>query len=99
MLGPILVTLHNLTFYQRLVAAARAAIVAGEYCSFMDEKMRVWSEAEGRNQRRPLEGRRGGQAFRRKAVGGPPPNCNAWAGEANSQPATGGPPAACCRPC
>src|SRR5262249_49734370 len=29
MLGPILVSLHNLTFYQRLMADARAAIAAG----------------------------------------------------------------------
>jgi queuine tRNA-ribosyltransferase len=30
MLGPILASIHNLTFYQRLVARLRAAIVAGE---------------------------------------------------------------------
>jgi queuine tRNA-ribosyltransferase len=29
MLGPILASIHNLTFYQRLVARLRAAIVAG----------------------------------------------------------------------
>jgi queuine tRNA-ribosyltransferase len=40
MLGPILVSLHNLTFYQRLLAGARAAIVAGTYSAFADEKLR-----------------------------------------------------------
>jgi queuine tRNA-ribosyltransferase len=29
MLGPVLASIHNLTFYQRLVARLRAAIVAG----------------------------------------------------------------------
>jgi len=31
MLGPILVSIHNLTFYQRLVARLRAAILAGTF--------------------------------------------------------------------
>jgi queuine tRNA-ribosyltransferase len=31
MLGPILASIHNLTFYQRLVARLRAAIMAGEF--------------------------------------------------------------------
>jgi queuine tRNA-ribosyltransferase len=31
MLGPVLASIHNLTFYQRLVARLRAAIVAGEF--------------------------------------------------------------------
>ena len=46
MLGPILVTLHNLTFYQRLLAEARAAIAAGNFCQLLAEKMRVWSGAD-----------------------------------------------------
>jgi queuine/archaeosine tRNA-ribosyltransferase len=32
--------LHNLTFYQRLLAGARAAISAGTYSAFADEKLR-----------------------------------------------------------
>jgi queuine tRNA-ribosyltransferase len=40
MLGPVLVSLHNLTFYQRLLAGARAAISAGTYSAFADEKLR-----------------------------------------------------------
>jgi queuine tRNA-ribosyltransferase len=31
MLGPVLASIHNLTFYQRLVARLRAAIVAGRF--------------------------------------------------------------------
>ncbi len=40
MLGPILVSLHNVTFYQRLVREARAAIERGGYEAFADEKLR-----------------------------------------------------------
>jgi queuine tRNA-ribosyltransferase len=40
MLGPILVSLHNLSFYQRLLAEAREAINAGRYGAFADEKLR-----------------------------------------------------------
>lgn len=40
MLGPILTSIHNVTFYQRLMAQARDAISEGRYESFFDEKMR-----------------------------------------------------------
>ncbi len=40
MLGPMLVSLHNLTFYQRLLADARSAIAAGRYAAFADERLR-----------------------------------------------------------
>ena len=40
MLGPVLVSLHNVTFYQRLLSAARGAIVAGRFGAFADEKLR-----------------------------------------------------------
>lgn len=33
MLGPILASIHNLTFYQRLITRLRAAIVAGEFAA------------------------------------------------------------------
>jgi queuine tRNA-ribosyltransferase len=46
MLGPILLTLHNLTYYQRLLAAARAAIVEGRYAAFVAEKRRGWGLTE-----------------------------------------------------
>jgi queuine tRNA-ribosyltransferase len=42
MLGPILLTLHNLTYYQRLLARARAAIAADVYGPLMAEKMASW---------------------------------------------------------
>lgn len=40
MLGPTLASLHNLTFYQRLMADARAAIAEGRYASFAEETLR-----------------------------------------------------------
>jgi len=46
MLGPILVSLHNLTYYQRLVSQARAAIQAGTYLKFLVQKSRGWPVAE-----------------------------------------------------
>jgi queuine tRNA-ribosyltransferase len=33
MLGPVLASIHNLTFYQRLVARLRAAVVAGTFAT------------------------------------------------------------------
>jgi queuine tRNA-ribosyltransferase len=41
MLGPMLVSLHNVTFYQRLLGAAREAIGGGVYEAFADEKLRT----------------------------------------------------------
>ncbi len=37
MLGPILISIHNLCFFQRLMAAARAAILAGRFQDFKRE--------------------------------------------------------------
>jgi queuine tRNA-ribosyltransferase len=42
MLGPVLVSEHNLTYYQRLLAAARQAIAAGTFVELADEKLRRW---------------------------------------------------------
>ena len=42
MLGPILLTAHNLTYYQRLLAAAREAIIANRFAEFAAEKARGW---------------------------------------------------------
>jgi len=47
MLGPILLSAHNITYYQRLLADARAAIEQGEYPRFVQEKSHRWRE--GRN--------------------------------------------------
>jgi queuine tRNA-ribosyltransferase len=43
MLGPILVTAHNLTYYQRLMAAARQAITEDRFVSFYHERLSRWS--------------------------------------------------------
>ena len=42
MLGPILLSIHNITYYQRLMADARAAICAGRYVEFRDRKLAGW---------------------------------------------------------
>jgi queuine tRNA-ribosyltransferase len=43
MLGPILVTLHNLTYYQRLLSAARTAIQRDEFHDFCRQKREGWA--------------------------------------------------------
>jgi len=43
MLGPILLSIHNLTYYQRLLADARAAIEADRFEEFRLEKLHCWS--------------------------------------------------------
>lgn len=45
MLGPVLVSIHNITYYQRLLADARQAIAADRYVAFVAERRRGW-EAE-----------------------------------------------------
>ena len=42
MLGPILLSHHNLTYYQRLMTAAREAIEADDYEAFYQKKMAAW---------------------------------------------------------
>ncbi len=42
MLGPILVSQHNVTYYQRLMAGAREAIVAGRYPQWARERLAGW---------------------------------------------------------
>jgi queuine tRNA-ribosyltransferase len=44
MLGPILLTAHNLTYYQRLMASARAAIEADSFVEFHEERKRKWGD-------------------------------------------------------
>jgi len=44
MLGPILLSAHNITYYQRLVSDAREAIEKGKYLDFFAEKERGWRE-------------------------------------------------------
>jgi len=42
MLGPILLSIHNLTYYQRLVADARAAIISGGFSGWARRKLHGW---------------------------------------------------------
>ena len=43
MLGPILLSIHNLTYYQRLMAGARDAIEAGQFEDYVMEKQQGWA--------------------------------------------------------
>jgi queuine tRNA-ribosyltransferase len=43
MLGPMLLTRHNLTYYQDVMRQARAAIAAGEFAAFHAEAARGWA--------------------------------------------------------
>jgi queuine tRNA-ribosyltransferase len=45
MLGPILASIHNLTYYQRLMAEARAAIEADCFADFRERKLAGWQSA------------------------------------------------------
>ncbi len=45
MLGPILLSAHNLTYYQRLMSGARRAIEAGRFADYLREKQSGWSAA------------------------------------------------------
>ncbi|MHC4180553.1 MAG: tRNA guanosine(34) transglycosylase Tgt [Planctomycetota bacterium] len=42
MLGPVLLSIHNLAYYQRLLADARAAITEDRFEAFCLEKLRGW---------------------------------------------------------
>jgi queuine tRNA-ribosyltransferase len=46
MLGPILTSIHNLTFYQRLVGLLREAIVAGRFPAVARQVAKSWSAAD-----------------------------------------------------
>jgi queuine tRNA-ribosyltransferase len=39
MLGPVLLTIHNITYYQRLMSRAREAIEQGRYLEFFKARM------------------------------------------------------------
>jgi queuine tRNA-ribosyltransferase len=47
MLGPVLVSQHNLTYYQRLLADARQAIGRGQFTQFAAEKFSRWRASAG----------------------------------------------------
>ncbi|MGD9645859.1 MAG: tRNA guanosine(34) transglycosylase Tgt [Pirellulales bacterium] len=45
MLGPILLSIHNLTYYQRLMHEARQAIERGDFAAFREQKIGGWGRA------------------------------------------------------
>jgi queuine tRNA-ribosyltransferase len=45
MLGPILLTAHNITYYQRLMGQARQAIAENRFLEFYDRKKQIWTDA------------------------------------------------------
>jgi queuine tRNA-ribosyltransferase len=45
MLGPILLSIHNLTYYQRLLSRARQAIAEDRFTAFFEERKRGWADA------------------------------------------------------
>jgi queuine tRNA-ribosyltransferase len=47
MLGPILLSIHNLTYYQRLMSDARDAISAGRFEDFYEAKRHGWLIGQG----------------------------------------------------
>jgi queuine tRNA-ribosyltransferase len=47
MLGPMLLSIHNLTYYQRLLAEARAAIATGRFVEFHQRKRSDWEGVGG----------------------------------------------------
>jgi queuine tRNA-ribosyltransferase len=49
MLGPMLVSMHNLTYYQRLVAEARQAIAENRFASMLNERRRLAENAKMTN--------------------------------------------------
>jgi queuine tRNA-ribosyltransferase len=57
MLGPILLTAHNLTYYQRLLRGAREAIAADHFLEFYEGKRAVWANEPNDGSCRDDEGR------------------------------------------
>ncbi len=47
MLGPVLLSIHNLTYYQRLLAGARTAIEADRFVEFRGGKEDAWKSGSG----------------------------------------------------
>ena len=46
MLGPMLLSAHNLTYYQRVMSETRQAIEADAFVEYHEERKRKWSEGE-----------------------------------------------------
>ena len=47
MLGPILLSIHNLTYYQRLISAARDAIEQDMFAAFHAARLSGWNRESG----------------------------------------------------
>ena len=45
MLGPILLSIHNLTFYQRLMGEIRQSIEEGRFNCLLDERRAAWQDS------------------------------------------------------
>jgi queuine tRNA-ribosyltransferase len=45
MLGPMLVSIHNITYYQRLMAEARAAIAEDRFSAYLAERRTGWTDS------------------------------------------------------
>ena len=46
-LGPMLLSWHNIAFFQEMMAAMRAAIAEGRFAAFRSEMQQRWSKASG----------------------------------------------------
>ena len=46
MLGAILLTMVNLSYYQELMAGARAAITGGRFEDFRDQTNAMWAQGD-----------------------------------------------------
>ena len=44
MLGPILLSAHNLTYYQRLLQGVRDALTAGTFDDFYQQRITGWGD-------------------------------------------------------
>jgi len=47
MLGPVLLSIHNLTYYERLMRRTREAIAAGTFREFRQRRKAAWAETGG----------------------------------------------------
>jgi len=47
MLGPILLTIHNLTYYQRVMSEARQAIERGTFAALLEKHRHLWGRLSG----------------------------------------------------
>ena len=64
MLGPILLSAHNVTYYQRLVGGAREAIAQGRFLEFYREKLQGWDRPDDPNATRTAPLRQPVKPFR-----------------------------------